>query len=236
MKVPKPPPSNITQLSGSFHELIVDLHDFVFGKMIGKGGFNKVYIGLQKATGVICAIKLLNYKDLKKDRFILYEREVRILATLSNPFILRFIGFTNRRPYALVTEYVPNGSLRDALRNSKSPTTLLNGTQRTVIAYGIAQGMQQLHELDIVHRDLKAANILLDEKFGPRIADFGLSRYTHNDARDEMTTEIGTVHWMAPELIEAKLYTEKVDVYAYGMILWELLTGKIPFHGFKGRN
>jgi serine/threonine protein kinase len=77
-------------------------------------------------------------------------------------------------------------------------------------------------------------NILLDEKFSPRIADFGLSRSAENDANEVMTTEIGTAAWMAPELIESKPYTEKVDVYSYAMILWELLVGRTPFHGHTG--
>jgi len=218
----------IEELKNKFSDFVVDFEDFEEEKEIGKGGFSEVFLAKHVITGKLCALKKLKFKDLKEERYQFYFREIDILSKCDSMFLLSFIGFSVNKPYIIVTEYVPNGSLFDALRgiNHKS----LSGTQKTKIAMGIAHGFKRLHELGIIHRDLKSLNILLDYDDLPRICDFGLSRYSE-DKTEFMTANVGTPHWMAPELFDGGKYSNKVDVYAYGMLLWEILTESSPFSG-----
>jgi serine/threonine protein kinase len=215
-------------LAGRMSEYVVHKSDFKTGKKLGRGGFSTVYAAVRRSTGMVCALKVLTYKNLTKERFQLYEREVCVIAACANPFSLRFVGFTIKRPFTIATEYVPNGTLYDAIRPKKS-SRVLSGTELTIIALGIAYAMRRLHELDIVHRDLKSTNILLDGRWRPKICDFGLSRWSERKRDCFMTGHVGTTHWMAPELLQDGLYDGKVDVYSYAMVLFEMLTGCTPF-------
>ena len=215
------------EMAEQYSEFVVKYSDFQIQNSIGKGGFSEVFSAIYLPFNQLCAVKKLKVKDLTGDKFRLYYREIDILSRLSHPFLLGFIGFSVQKPYIVVTEYLGNGSLYDALRwkNDHKPLT---GTQKTLIAMGIASGMERLHKLNIIHRDLKSLNILLDKDYLPKIIDFGLSRYeSEND--EMMTTNVGTPHWMAPELFMSLPYNNKVDVYAYGMMLWEILTNSSPF-------
>ncbi|KAK8863692.1 hypothetical protein M9Y10_011382 [Tritrichomonas musculus] len=223
--------SSLGRLSSELSAYQINLDDFEIGREIGHGGFSQVYIGINTITGKLCAIKILNAKVLHEDTFMVYEREIRILANGRNLFLLRFVGFTTSHPYTIVTEYASQGSLYNAIHN-KAGSPILNGTQKTIIAMGIAYGMHRLHKIRVIHRDLKSLNVLLDENCLPKICDFGLSRYIDNPDT-YLTVDIGTPHWMAPELFTSHDYTNKVDVYSYGIILWELLTGTYPFRGYN---
>jgi serine/threonine protein kinase len=155
--------------------------------------------------------------------------EVAILAQCHNYFLLPFFGFSVTAPYIIVTEFIPCGSLFDSLRRAPGAPRLDAG-QKLLVALGTARGMMALHERSIVHRDLKSLNILLDDDLLPKVCDFGIARFM-GDADVEVTGRIGTPHWMAPEMFESDHYTNKVDVYAYGILLWEILTGAVPFKG-----
>jgi len=221
--------NDIERLERDLHQYVVSLNDFDIGKQIGHGGFSEVYYGVQKATGIHCALKMLNIKNLNGEKFVIYEREIRILADSSSQFILGFVGFTVSYPFTIITEYASKGSLYDALHHMPN-APILNGTQKTIIAIGISVGMWRLHKIRVIHRDLKSLNILLDDNCLPKICDFGLSRYVKSP-ETILTIDIGTPHWMAPELFESRDYTNKVDVYAFGMLLWEILVGAYPFKG-----
>jgi hypothetical protein len=136
-------------------------------------------------------------------------------------------GFTRESSFSIVTEFVPGGSLWDFLR--KRPRTL-TPAKRTSIAYGISHGMRSLHRQGVLHRDLKSCNILLANGELVRIADFGLGKFVEG-AQQMVTQAAGTAQWMAPEQIFTKNYGFPVDVYAFGTVLFELLTEQIPFHG-----
>lgn len=222
---------SIGQLAAELEPYVLSKHDFVVGKCLGSGGFSKVYAAVRVSTRQVCAIKVLKYKNLKGDKFTLYEREIKILAKCQHPFIMGFVGFTAEPPYAICTEYIRNGSLWHILRDRHSKP--LTGTQKTLIALGIAQGVMRLHQLNIIHRDLKSLNVLLDKYMLPKVCDFGLSRFSNDESAEFFTVRVGTCQWMAPELVVGVPYNEKVDVYSYGMILWELLTGKAPFMGWN---
>jgi serine/threonine protein kinase len=196
---------------------------------LGQGTFGKVWKGQSRITGWTVAVKELLTDRLDGQDLEFYRREVRILISCNDPFLLDFLGFTMTPPYSIVTSFMPCGSLWDGIHNRALE---LNAAQKTNIAMGIAHGMMYLHSHKIVHRDLKSPNILLDERLLPKIADFGLGRFvTDCDSFQQMTNNIGTPIWMAPELLEGTVYGPPVDVYAYGMILCEMYTETIPFSG-----
>lgn len=136
------------------------------------------------------------------------------------------IGFTNCFPYSIVTKYY-HRSLFSALRSKSHP---LDSTHKTVIALGIAYGMNFLHSQNIIHRDLKSPNILLNTYDVPAICDFGLAK-SLNNKQETLTTEIGTCDWTAPEVFQSPHYTFKVDVYSFGVMLWEMITARQPYKG-----
>jgi serine/threonine protein kinase len=154
----------------------------------------------------------------------MFRREIFTLTTLNHPSILKLLGYTNQPPFCLVTEFMSNGSLFDVLKSKQGGLT---PTDRTVIALDIARGMEYMHERNMIHRDLKSLNILLDDNRRARICDFGLVRLK---SLAPLTGLIGTPQWMAPEILMCSTYYDvKVDVFSFGIVLWELLTGEIPY-------
>lgn len=209
----------------------VDLSDYQFSRMLGKGTYGNVWLGMNKYTGWNAAVKELITKELDQQQISFFKREVEILIKAKDPFLLDLIGFTSKPPYSILTSYMQCGSLWDMIHNH--PGTI-NGTQKTNIALGIAHAMRKLHAKNIIHRDLKSPNILLDDKVLPKVADFGLGRFVSEDANEKyMTKCVGTPIWMAPEQIKSDNYDKSVDVYAYGMILYEMFTEVVPFKGYS---
>jgi serine/threonine protein kinase len=208
---------------------LVELSDYIQCDTLGQGTFGKVWKGQSRITGWAVAVKELLATKLEGDELGFFQREIQILMDCDDPFLLDFVGFTNTPPYSILTAFIPCGSLWDILHGRR---ITLTGTQRTNIALGIAHGMKYLHAHRIIHRDMKSPNILLDSRFLPKIADFGLGRFLDDvAAASHITGNLGTPMWMAPEIIENKPYGIAVDVYAYGIILWEIWTEKIPFDG-----
>jgi serine/threonine protein kinase len=193
---------------------------------IGSGISAVVYHGVDKRTGCEVAVKELRYKKLRGNKLRAFQREVTVLATAVHPTLLRFVGATDCAPFWVVTEWMAGGSLYRELNKGHR----LNATQLTICAIDIARGMRFLHAHQIVHRDLKSLNVLLDDLGFARLCDFGFSRKASKN--DVMTLNIGTPHWMAPELLAGQSnYDEKVDVYSYAIVLWEMLAKRPPFPG-----
>ena len=210
---------------------LVDYNDFEIIKRIGRGGFGEVFLAEHKASGLLCALKTLYTQNMTSQERKYFIREVDILSRINNPFLLRFLGFSSSIPYSIATEFISKGSLYDAIHhNANSPN--LTPTNKTLIALGIAIGMKSLHGMKIIHRDLKTLNILLDDQLLPRICDFGISR-VKEEIQQLATQQIGTANWMAPELFESQTYNLKVDVYAYAILLWEMLAEAVPFSGLN---
>ena len=200
--------------------------DFEEIREVGSGASAVVLFGKMRKTGMEVAIKKLKFKKLSGAKLESFQRELSVLATAEHPTILKFIGATDTHPFSIVTEWMPNGSLYHDLHR----THKMDATMRTIAAFDIARGMEFLHSRKIIHRDLKSLNVLLDKDLHTRICDFGFSRVETKE--QVMTKNVGTPHWMAPELLtDAGSYDNKVDVYAYGIVLWELLTGKLPYQG-----
>lgn len=204
------------------------ISDFIFSQLIGKGGFGQVWLANDLKTGKLVAIKELFAEKLVGKNLVNFVREVVTMAKSHNRFILPFVGFTVDKPYSIITEYMPNSALNIHLfkeLNSKVP--VFSGTHLTMIAIGIIHAICHLHSIKIVHRDIKAANILLDHHFLPKLCDFGISRICK--PRKFMSDHVGTPAYMAPEILNTNNYDFKVDIYSYGMLLFHMIEKRVPF-------
>ena len=141
---------------------------------------------------------------------------------------VQFIAACKKPPvYCIITEYMSQGTLRMYL-NKKEPYSL---SVETILrlALDISRGMEYLHSQGVIHRDLKSNNLLLNDEMRVKVADFGTSCLETQCM--EAKGNMGTYRWMAPEMIKEKPYTRKVDVYSFGIVLWELTTALLPFQG-----
>jgi serine/threonine protein kinase len=217
------PQSEFESRLKQFDRWLLDSSNYEQGKHIGEGVSSKVYCACSQATGQSFAIKIFQSQTFTPRQFEQLCRELEVSSTIRHPCILQFVGFWLVPNFSIVTPFMSGGSLFHRLH---SRGRQLNPTERTIIALGIAEGMEYLHSKRLIHRDLKSLNVLLDENHHPKIADFGLSR-TWGDSI--MTQNVGTKRWMALEVVRGESYDEKADVYSFGIVLWELLTGCIPF-------
>eukprot|EP01121_Diplochlamys_sp_Union-15-3_P022457 TRINITY_DN9570_c0_g1_i1.p1 TRINITY_DN9570_c0_g1~~TRINITY_DN9570_c0_g1_i1.p1 ORF type:complete len:517 (-),score=74.42 TRINITY_DN9570_c0_g1_i1:126-1676(-) len=207
---------------------IIDLKKVHKTKLIAGGASGKVYLG--SYNDLIVAIKDLSARFAFEgdNLFYNFQRELSLLSSLKHPNIVNIIGACIEPPDLwIIMEYAERGSLYKVLQEETIviPKAFVSG-----MAKGIATGMAFLHERKIIHRDLKSLNVLVTEDWVAKITDFGDSRSISN----VMTIAKGTPQWMAPEVYHNANYTEKSDVYSYGIILWELVTRKIPYQGSLG--
>jgi sterile alpha motif and leucine zipper-containing kinase AZK len=206
---------------------MIPFGELSLGPKIGFGGSGTVLKGVWRGTP--CAIKRLNFM-LDKAAAARFRDEIKLLAALRHPKIIQFLGASFNSPdWYVVTEHAARGSLADVLRDhtvSFPPSRLLE------MAVDGASGLDFLHQSNVVHRDLKTANMLVMESWALKICDFGLSRRFDDDmAAADMTGNLGTVCYAAPELLSGERYSEKIDVYSYAVCLWELATRRVPFQG-----
>ncbi|KAM0841197.1 hypothetical protein ACQ4PT_059176 [Festuca glaucescens] len=220
-------------------KLLVDPKMMFVGSKIGEGAHGKVYKG--KYGDQIVAIKVLNNGSTPEERATLEDRfirEVNMMCKVKHDNLVKFIGACKEPLMVIVSELLPGMSLKNYL-NSIRPSQL---DIHTALGYAlnIAHAMECLHANGIIHRDLKPDNLLLTaNRKKLKLTDFGLAR--EETVTEMMTAETGTYRWMAPELYstvtlqrgEKKHYTNKVDVYSFGIVLWELLTNKMPFEGMS---
>lgn len=200
----------------------MDPRDIVFHEKIASGAFGDLFRGTYCGQDV--AIKILRGLQDDSLQFQEFLQEVAIMRKVRHRNVVQFIGACTERPnLCIVFEYMRGGSVYDFIR--KSGPLRISAILR--IAAEVCRGMDYLHKRKIVHRDLKAANLLLDEHGTVKIADFGVARVM--DGAGVMTAETGTYRWMAPEVIEHRPYSEKADVFSFGVVLWELLTGLVPY-------
>eukprot|EP01018_Ginkgo_biloba_P007083 Gb_09839 [translate_table: standard] len=207
--------------------------NFCDGNLIGEGGFGHVYRGVLK-TGKVVAIKLM---DLNLLRGVQGEKEFRvevdILSRLGHPNLVHLIGYcADRRKRLLVYEFMHNGNLQEHLHGILR--TKMNWPLRLKIALGAARGLAYLHSgpttgNPIIHRDFKSTNILLDATFEPRISDFGLAKRMPSGNQMYVSTRVlGTFGYLDPEYTATGRLTLQSDVYAFGVVLLEIITGRRP--------
>ncbi|XP_047057506.1 G-type lectin S-receptor-like serine/threonine-protein kinase At2g19130 [Lolium rigidum] len=195
-----------------------------FSDKIGEGGFGSVFRGTMPGSAVI-AVKNLKVLGQAEKQF---RTEVQTLGVIQHSNLVRLLGFcvkANKR--LLVYEYMPNGSLEVHLFKKKS--SLLTWNARYQIALGIAKGLAYLHEECedcIIHCDIKPENILLDAELCPKIADFGMAKLLGREFNSALTTVRGTMGYLAPEWISGLPITKKADVYSFGIVLFEIISGR----------
>ncbi|RVE57586.1 hypothetical protein OJAV_G00217670 [Oryzias javanicus] len=220
------------------HLLEIDFSELVLEEIIGVGGFGKVYRAVWQ--GMEVAVKAAR-RDPDEDLEQTVEsvrQEAKLFAMLSHPNIMALLGLCLQEPnLCLVMEYARGGPLNRALAGKRiPPCTLVDWAVQT------ARGMNYLHDqaiVPIIHRDLKSSNILILERVEMedlsnktlKITDFGLAREWQ---RTTKMSAAGTYAWMAPEVIRASTFSKGSDVWSYGVLLWELLTGEVPFRGIDG--
>ncbi|OHT00750.1 hypothetical protein TRFO_32426 [Tritrichomonas foetus] len=195
---------------------------------LGSGAFGDVVKAKDSETGQFVAIKKVSTDHLEKLDLFLFRREIEIMSNIHNTFIIDFVGFTTKNPFCIVMDLAPNGTLFSHLHKGPASPWLTN-TRRTIMAMGIAYGMAHMHRNKIIHRDLKSTNILIDENYYPKICDFGIAKFDNNIKSNR--TPVGTPQWMAPEMLNNSPYNNKIDIYSYAMILYELITNQVPFFG-----
>eukprot|EP00741_Cyanophora_paradoxa_P023728 tig00021616_g22919.t1 len=222
---PPPPPPAAPILPPAFE---IEFGEIKLGKQVGSGAFGKVYRATWRGTDV--AVKLFQANALSTDVLNEFRKEVGVLASLRHPQIILFMAACTRPPdLAIVTEFCGRGSLWDVI-HSAAP---LDFKMIVKISTEIARGMLYLHSSGLIHRDLKSANILLDDNWSIKISDFGLTRLrAHMDT--VLTGQSGTYQWMAPEVLNNQRYSEKADVFSFGIVLYELITRKLPYEGLDG--
>jgi serine/threonine protein kinase len=219
-----------TPLQGVFSrvpEAEVKHSDFKMLDTIGNGATGTVRRAIQTATGRQVAIKQISSPELDDWEMACFTREIGALSRLKHPHVVEFMGATSTTPYWIVTAFVPGRSLFHRLRDPQG----LSGFYKTTIAYQVADAMAFLHTQNVIHRDLKTLNVLLDENNDARLCDFGIAREADTDA--VMTGSMGTFNYMAPEIIADKKYSLSADVFSFGMMLWECLTDQVPFMQFR---
>ncbi|KAL4562984.1 hypothetical protein LXL04_027015 [Taraxacum kok-saghyz] len=211
-------------------EWTADLSQLFIGNKFASGAHSRIYRGIYKQRAV--AVKMVRIPTHKEETRVMLENqfksEVSLLSRLYHPNIVQFIAACKKPPvYCIIMEYMSQGTLRMYL-NKKEPYSLSTETVLR-LALDISRGMEYLHSQGVVHRDLKSNNLLLNDEMRVKVADFGTSCL--ETQTQESKGNMGTYRWMAPEMVKEKPYTRKVDVYSFGIVLWELITALLPFQG-----
>ncbi|XP_019154648.1 PREDICTED: probable LRR receptor-like protein kinase At1g51890 [Ipomoea nil] len=196
-----------------------------FERVLGKGGFGTVYHGCLEDIQV--AVKILSQSSIQGYRE--FQTEAELLTRVHHRYLTSLVGYCYEDEHkALVYEYMANGNLRDSLLEKSSH--VLSWIERLQIAMDAAQGLDYLHngcKPPIIHRDVKTTNILLNGKLQAKLSDFGLSRvFIVDDGSYVSTRVVGTLGYLDPEYYESHRLTEKSDVYNFGIVILELISGR----------
>ncbi|THU54293.1 hypothetical protein C4D60_Mb10t23530 [Musa balbisiana] len=200
---------------------------FDHGNKLGEGGFGPVYKG-RFADGQVIAVKRLSERSGQGTKE--FKNEVEVISRLQHRNLVKLLGYCiHGEEKLLVYEFMPNKSLDFFLFDATNSRTL-DWRKRYSIIEGVARGLVYLHRdsrLRIIHRDLKTSNILLDEQFNPKISDFGMARIFGGDQIQETTKRVvGTIGYMSPEYAMGGKFSEKSDVFSFGVLVLEILSGK----------
>ncbi|XP_010252781.1 PREDICTED: probable L-type lectin-domain containing receptor kinase S.7 [Nelumbo nucifera] len=212
----------------SYKELRSATKGFHSSRILGHGAFGTVYKAIFPESGVICAVKRSKHTHEGQTEFL---AELSIIACLRHKNLVQLQGWcAEKGELLLVYEFMPNGSL-DKVLYQETEGISLKWPQRYNIALGIASVLCYLHqecEQQVIHRDIKASNIMLDRNVNPRLGDFGLARLTEHDKSPVSTLTAGTMGYLAPEYLQYGKATEKTDVFSYGVVILEVACGRRP--------
>ena len=195
---------------------------------IGQGGMAQVYLAIDQKTGENVAIKVM-HDDLANDPVLIkcFEAEARVTSSLNHPNIVRVVGFgqDHERRY-IVQEYVEGGSLKELINKGGA----IPWQTAVLMAIQIARALEYAHEKGIVHSDIKPHNILITQEQLAKVTDFGIAQTMTSNAIT-MTSGIsfGSVHYASPEQIRGSIMSEKSDIYSLGILIYEMVTGRVPF-------
>ncbi|KAJ8486300.1 hypothetical protein OPV22_018785 [Ensete ventricosum] len=220
----------------TFAELKIATRNFRPDTILGEGGFGRVYKGwveektlnpAKTALGMIVAVKKLNPESMQG--LEQWQSEVNFLGRLSHPNLVKLLGYcVEDGELLLVYEYMTRGSLESHLFRKGESFETLSWSLRLRIAIGAARGLAFLHtsEKEVIYRDFKAANILLDSNYTAKLSDFGMAKNGPADGDTHLTTRVvGTMGYAAPEYMTTGRLYVKSDVYGFGVVLLEMLTG-----------
>lgn len=209
------------------------VNDFYkMGDLLGEGAFAQVKLATNRDSGEKCAIKIIKKKgyDPKEMEFLM--REVDIMKSVSHPNVVNTIDIFDSPPQLhIVLEYMQGGELFDIIAEAGS----FSEQQAAQVTRDVIKGIQYLHMHDIVHRDIKPENVLCKAKSWPlqvKLADFGLANFSKDgEISEQGTNMIGTPGYVAPEVVKREKYGPAVDMWAVGVLLYIMLSGKMPFYG-----
>ncbi|KAI6698146.1 hypothetical protein NL676_018265 [Syzygium grande] len=210
----------------SYRELKSATKCFNANRIIGHGAFGTVYKGVLPGNGDIIAVKRCSHNTQGKNEFF---SELSIIGTLRHRNLVRLQGWCHEKgEILLVYDLMPNGSLDKALFEARWP---LPWPHRRKILLGVASALAYLHqecENQVIHRDVKTSNIMLDEGFNAKLGDFGLARQVEHDKSPDATVAAGTMGYLAPEYLLTGRASEKTDVFSYGAVVLEVASGRRP--------
>ncbi|KAH0792425.1 AGC family protein kinase [Histomonas meleagridis] len=208
----------------------MNISGFIEQCVLGEGSYGKVYKATRISDGQTYAIKIVNLSKLSRREIEDSINEIRIMASFTSPFIIRFHeAFCDQKRLCIVTEYAQLGDLSNLIARRKRKNKPLQEEAIWRFLLQILEGLRVLHSCGVLHRDLKTANVLLSAPDLAKIADLGISTVLHN--RQLARTQIGTPLYLAPEVWKKNPYDQKCDMWSLGVLLYELMTFSFPFMG-----
>ncbi|CAH0514759.1 unnamed protein product [Peronospora belbahrii] len=212
----------------------LDYDELILGRCVSRGGFGLVFVGSYRGRQVAVK-KIQNEREIGREQVQQFVREISLISGLNHPRIVEFIGacWTIPTELSAVTEFMERGDLRDVTRRFKRRGYRLSWeSHKANIALHIAEALTYLHGLTptVIHRDLKAKNVMLNADMEAKLSDFGIARERSSyDGSEHMTVGIGTSFWIAPEVLLGHDYDERADIYSYGVVLSEIDTDDYPY-------